>query len=78
MLVLTRKVGESIRIGDDIEVVITSVDQNRVRVGIQSPRHIPIYRSELYQKITEENQEAAGAKAGDLDSLLDIFIKPNH
>ncbi|NTW36027.1 MAG: carbon storage regulator CsrA, partial [Syntrophobacteraceae bacterium] len=60
MLILTRRLGESIRIGDDITVLITGVDQNKVKIGITSPRHIPIYREELYLKIQQENKEAAG------------------
>ncbi|SHF58288.1 carbon storage regulator, CsrA [Desulfacinum infernum DSM 9756] len=70
MLILTRKVGEAIRIGDDIQVVITAVDQNKVKVGIKSPRHVPIFREELYQKIQEENRQAAAIGADDLDDLL--------
>lgn len=70
MLILTRKVGEAIRIGDDIQVVITAVDQHKVKVGIKSPRHVPVFREELYQKIQEENRQAAAIQADDLDDLL--------
>ncbi len=73
MLILTRKMGESILIGDDIEVVITSIDQNKVRVGIKSPPQIPIYREELYRKIQAENRAAAGIGKDELDSLLEVY-----
>jgi carbon storage regulator len=73
MLVLTRKLGESIRIGDDIEVVVTAIEANKVKIGIRSPRHIPLYREEVYQKILEENRQAAAMKSGDLDHLLELF-----
>ncbi len=73
MLILTRKVGESIRIGDDIEVMVTAVDQNKVRLGIRSPRHIPVFREEIYRKIQEENREAVGLEAGDLDEMLSQY-----
>ncbi len=73
MLVLTRKVGEAIRIGDDIEVIITALDQNKVKVGIRSPRHIPVFREELYRKIQNENREAASLRPDDLDDLLGRF-----
>jgi carbon storage regulator len=72
MLILTRRLGESIRIGDDITVLITGVDQNKVKIGITSPRHIPIYREELYIKIQQENKEAAGVNEGDLDRMLEL------
>lgn len=75
MLILTRKVGESIRIGDDIEVLVTAVDQNKVKIGIRSPRHIPVYREELYRRIQEENEAAMGLSTGDLDRMLDVLSK---
>lgn len=73
MLILTRKAGESILIGDDIEITITSIDQNKVRVGIQSPVHIPIYREELYKKIQKENRAAAQIGKEEFESLLDMY-----
>ena len=73
MLILTRKPGESILIGDDIEVTITSIDQNKVRVGIKGPAHIPIYREELYRKIQKENRAAALIGKDEFESLLDIY-----
>ena len=73
MLILTRKTGETILIGDDIEVTITSIDQNKVRVGIKSPAHIPIYREEIYRKIQKENRAAALIGKDEFESLLDIY-----
>lgn len=70
MLVLTRKVGESIRIGDEIEIIVTAVDQNKVRIGVRSPRSIPVYREELYRRIQLENQQAAEVAVKDLDEML--------
>ncbi len=70
MLVLTRKVGESIRIGDEIEIIVTAVDQNKVRIGVRSPRSIPVYREELYRRIQMENQQAAEVAMKDLDEML--------
>ncbi|MCK8602383.1 carbon storage regulator CsrA [Desulfoferrobacter suflitae] len=73
MLVLTRKTGESIRIGDDIEIVITAVEQNKVRVGIRSPRHIPVHREELYRKMRQENRKAVCMSVSDIDRLSDLL-----
>jgi len=73
MLILTRRPGESILIGDDIEVTSTSIDQNKVRVGIKSPAQIPIYREELYRKIQKENRAAALIGKDEFESLLDIY-----
>lgn len=73
MLILTRKTGESILIGDDIEVTITSIDQNKVRVGIKSPANIPIYREELYRRIQKENRAAALIGKEEFENLLDTY-----
>ncbi len=51
MLVLTRRLGESITIGDDVKVVIVDVDGNQVKIGIEAPRSVEVYREELYVKI---------------------------
>ena len=59
MLVLTRKVGETIWIDEEIEIVITEVKGDQVKVGIRAPRHVDIIRGELRKDISDSNAEAA-------------------
>ena len=59
MLVLTRKSTQSIMIGDDIEVTVLSSDGEKVRLGIQAPKAVPVHRIEVYEQIQAERQEAA-------------------
>jgi carbon storage regulator len=57
VLVLTRKSNQSIMIGDEIEVSVLSVVGEKVRIGIQAPRSVPVYRREVYLEIQQERQE---------------------
>lgn len=59
MLVLSRKKGESIMIGDQIELVILGVEGDTVKVGVNAPKHIGVYRKEIYLAIRQSNQEAS-------------------
>lgn len=58
MLVLARKKGESIMIGDQTEIVILSTDGDTVRIGIKAPKQVEVYRKEVYLQIQEANKEA--------------------
>ena len=58
MLIITRKKGESLMIGDDIEIVISKIDDGSVKIGIKAPKDIEILRKELYEEIEKENKEA--------------------
>lgn len=58
MLVLTRKIGESIQIGEDIEITISSIKGDQVKIGINAPKNIEINRKEIYIEIQKENNEA--------------------
>jgi carbon storage regulator len=71
MLVLTRKSNQSIMIGDDIEVSVLAVMGEKVRVGIQAPRDIPVFRKEVYLEIQEE-RSGAGDGDGDDDSREEV------
>ena len=59
MLVLTRKKGEAIMIGEDIELVVLGTEGDAVRLGIRAPKHIDIYRKEVWASILQSNQEAS-------------------
>lgn len=59
MLVLTRRVNQSIKIGDDIEITIIEVRGDQVRLGVTAPRDIPVHRKEVYLQIQQENLNAA-------------------
>lgn len=61
MLVLSRKINQSIMIGDDIRIVVVGVDRDQVKVGIEAPRSVPVHRSEIYEEIQRANLAAAGA-----------------
>ncbi|MBO8173153.1 MAG: carbon storage regulator CsrA [Bacillaceae bacterium] len=76
MLVLTRKPQQSIMIGDEIEIIIISVNKDQVRIGINAPEHIEIHRKEIYVSIQEENQNAArGENVLDLVQGITRLIK---
>jgi carbon storage regulator len=59
MLVLTRKTGEAIQIGDDIEITVISIAGDKVKIGISAPKNVDIHRKEIYLSIQEENNKAA-------------------
>ncbi len=66
MLVLTRRPGEAIRIGDDVSISVVEIQGTQVRLAIDAPREIPVHREEIYEQVREENRRAAGA-ATDVD-----------
>ncbi|MCA1690113.1 MAG: carbon storage regulator CsrA [Actinobacteria bacterium] len=63
MLVLTRKSNQSIMIGDEIEISVLSVMGDKVRIGIQAPREVPVFRREVYLEIQRENAEQLAVDA---------------
>jgi carbon storage regulator len=75
MLVLTRKVDESINIGDDIVIKVIEVNGLNVRLGIEAPKNVRVFRKEVYDKIKEENLKSANGKAADLLSAAGLFRK---
>lgn len=66
MLVLTRKVNQSIVIGDEIEVVVLEVRGEQVRIGIKAPRNVSVHRKEIYEQIREENVAASEVNPEDI------------
>lgn len=69
MLIITRKKGESLMIGDDIEIVISKVDDGSVKLGIKAPKDLSILRKELYEEVEKENKEAMKIDINILNSL---------
>ena len=70
MLVLTRKRNESIVIGDDIEVTVLSVAGEKVRLGIEAPRDIPVFRKEIYLEIQQQRLEEGTSVREEVDEAL--------
>jgi len=70
MLVLTRKSNQSVMIGDDIEVTVLSIIGEKVRIGIQAPREIPVFRKEVYLEIQQQNVAARASAGAEVDDAL--------
>ena len=66
MLVLSRQRDETIMIGDDVEITVVDIRGDKVRLGINAPRHVQVHRKEVYEAIQRENAEAAGLRVDDL------------
>jgi carbon storage regulator len=60
MLVLSRKLNQAIMVGDNVRIIVVSVDRDQVKLGIDAPREIPVHRSEVYEEIQRVNRAAAG------------------
>jgi carbon storage regulator len=73
VLVLTRKSGEKIQIGDDITILIMDVKGKHVRIGIEAPSDVKVHREEIFIKIQEENLKAADVDCAELDSLQKLL-----
>lgn len=71
MLVVSRKKGESILIGDDIEISISKIEDGSVKLAISAPKNVTILRKEVYDKVKEENKEAQNKNI----DILELFKK---
>ena len=74
MLVLARKKDEAIVIGDDIDIIVTEISEDKVKIGIKAPKHMKIFRKELLEQVKEENLESASVKV-DLEALAKAMKK---
>lgn len=62
MLILTRRVGETLRIGEDVSVIVVEVHGNQVRLGITAPKSVTVHREEVFERIAQEERVAAAPK----------------
>jgi carbon storage regulator len=76
MLVLGRRTGENIRIGDDIKVIVLEVRGGQIKLGIEAPLHIQVHREEIYERIQRQNRRAAGTSPAELTEAA-RFLRQN-
>ena len=57
MLILSRNIGESIKVGDNITITVLDVDRHQVRIGIDAPKAVPVHRQEIYQRISRQSEQ---------------------
>ena len=60
MLILTRRMNETLMVGDDVRVTVLGINGNQVRIGVKAPRHIPVHRKEIYDKIKKQESSDSG------------------
>lgn len=78
MLVLARKLNQSIIINDDIEIMILDTQGDQVKIGIKAPRDVKIYRKEIFDEIQRENIEALKSQIHKLDDVSKLFNKKSE
>jgi len=69
MLILTRRVGESLRIGDDVSVTVLGIKGSQVRLGVNAPKSIPVHREEVYDRINDENSKNSDKKVKSSENM---------
>lgn len=75
MLVLSRQRDETIMIGDDVEITVVDIRGDKVRLGINAPRHIQVHRKEVYEAIKRENQQAAKLSPRDVSDVVERDVE---
>jgi carbon storage regulator len=78
MLRITRRVGERIILGDDVIIEVTEIKGQTVRIGIEAPRSLPIYREELWLEVKRENEAAARSQSGELPDVSGRIRDPGR
>ena len=73
MLVLTRKIGESIKINEDVKITVIDLKGKSIRLGIDAPRETKIYREEVFLRIKEQNKSAASSQQFDLGKISELM-----
>lgn len=61
MLILTRRVGESVMVGDDVTITVLDVKGNQVRIGVNAPKDVAVHREEIYERIRQEKEQGGGS-----------------
>jgi carbon storage regulator len=77
VLVLTRKANQSIMIGDDVEISVLAIMGEKVRIGVDAPRSVPVFRKEVYEEIQQSRDASAEDDREDVDRELDRLKRPD-
>lgn len=78
MLILTRRPGESLYLGDDIRITVLGMQGKQIKLGLQVPKEMTVYREEVYKRVIEENKQALSASTEDLMVAANLWNKKSQ